>query len=234
VNCFAISSAESDSDRHIIPNIMQLRVKGGLTSKPGGYVSIRCPACKQIGTFETIGSDLTFQSDNASWPIVGHRVCPNPSCKAHLFVVINNNALFGSYPPERIDFDATAVPDSIIQSLEEAITCHANHCYVAAAIMIRKTLELLCFDQGVTGANLKERIKLLGTKAVLPPDLFSGLDDLRLLGNDAAHIESEAYEKISQEELEVGIEFTKEVLKATYQYTSLLKRLRGLKKSSGG
>jgi hypothetical protein len=40
-----------------------------------------------------------------------------------------------------------------------------------------------------------------------------GLDDLRLLGNDAAHIESKEFDAIGQEEVEIGIEFTKEVLK---------------------
>jgi hypothetical protein len=60
--------------------------------------------------------------------------------------------------------------------------------------------------------------------------LLNGLDDLRLLGNDAAHIESQVYSKVSQEEIEVALEFTKEVLKAIYQYSALLARLRSLKK----
>ncbi len=117
-----------------------------------------------------------------------------------------------------------------MDSLEEAITCHASQCFTAAAMLVRKTLELLCSAQNASGANLKDRIKDLGSKVVLPPDLFSGLDDLRLLGNDAAHIESQAYARVSQEETEVAIEFTKEVLKAIYQYAALLARLRGLKK----
>jgi hypothetical protein len=54
----------------------------------------------------------------------------------------------------------------------------------------------------------------LGTKIVLPID---GLDDLRLLGNDAAHIESQEFTTVSKEEVEIGIEFAKEVLKATFQ-----------------
>jgi hypothetical protein len=41
---------------------------------------------------------------------------------------------------------------------------------------------------------------------VIPAELLAGLDDLRLLGNDAAHIESKEYEKVGQEEVEVGIE----------------------------
>jgi hypothetical protein len=51
---------------------------------------------------------------------------------------------------------------------------------------------------------------------------------LRLLGNDAAHIESNVYDKIEREEVEVGIEFTTEVLKGVYQMSALLARLRGL------
>ncbi len=80
--------------------------------------------------------------------------------------------------------------------------------------------------------NLKERIRDLGTKIVLPKDLLDGLDDLRLLGNDAAHIESQEFNKVGQEEVEVGLELAKEVLKAVYQYSALLSRLRGLKKPS--
>lgn len=192
-------------------------------------MSFRCPACKQIGTFQVVGQDLMF-GDRTGAVLVGHRMCPNPPCHAHLFVVLQEGGLCVSYPPERIDFDSTNVPEPIIASLGEAITCHANQCFVAAAIMVRKTLELLCSAHGASGTNLKDRIKALGSRVVLPPDLLSGLDDIRLLGNDAAHIESQAYSKVSQEEIEVAIEFTKEILKAIYQYAALLARLRGLKK----
>lgn len=196
----------------------------------GGPVSVRCPACKQMGTFQPIGTDLHFRDKSGEIVLVGHRTCPNPTCKAHLFVVLKGGKVYISYPAERIDFDTTNVPEPIVESLEEAITCHANQCFIAAAIMVRKTLELLCSEQNVTGLNLKERLKKLGSQVVLPADLIVGLDDIRLLGNDAAHIESQAYTRVSQEETEVAIEFTKEVLKAIYQYSALLARIRGLKK----
>ena len=162
---------------------------------------------------------------------VGHRRCPNPDCYAHVFVVFhpNESRVVVSYPPEVIDFDATNVPTKVVNALEEAITCHANECYIAAAIMVRKTLEELCADREAKGKNLKDRIRALGGKVVLPPELLDGLDDLRLLGNDAAHIDSNVYEKIGREEVEVGIEFTKEVLKGVFQMSDLLARLRGLR-----
>ena len=94
--------------------------------------------------------------------------------------------------------------------------------------MVRKSLEELCADRGAKGSDLKKRIAALGTKVVLPQELLDGLDDLRLLGNDAAHIELKVYDKVGREEVEVGIEFTKEVLKGVYQMSALLARLRGL------
>lgn len=49
---------------------------------------------------------------------------------------------------------------------------------------------------------------------------------------DAAHFEARVYDTIDREEVETAIEFAKEILKATYQYTALLEKLRALKKDS--
>ncbi len=194
-----------------------------------GNVSVRCPACRQQGTFEPIGGIRDAAHGDMRF---GQRRCPNPACRAQLFVCIDQNyRVVVSYPAERIDFDSTDIPASVMAALEEAITCHANRCFVASAIMVRKCLEELCTERGATGGNLKERLKSLGNKVLLPNELINGLDDLRLLGNDAAHIESQAYQKVGQEEVEVGIMFTKEVLKAVYQYKTLLAKLQALKKT---
>lgn len=64
----------------------------------------------------------------------------------------------------------------------------------------------------------------------MPPELLAAADELRLLGNDAAHIEAKAYDAIGPEESELAIELAKELLKAVYQYSSLVSRLQALKK----
>jgi len=97
-------------------------------------------------------------------------------------------------------------------------------------MLIRKTLEELCSDRGAKGSNLKERISQLGNKVVLPKELLAGLDNLRLLGNDAAHIESQNYNQVGKDEVEIALAVTKEVLKAVYQYSSLVSQLQKLKK----
>lgn len=209
---------------------MKLQALGGVTAvqAPQNTVNMRCPVCGQRGTFDVIVNLMDgqlFISDKMF--ITGQRLCPNRACRAVLFVVLDSatKEVVVSYPPELIDFDITSIPASITKAMEEAIACHSIECYIAAAIMVRKTLEELCHDRKATGDNLKQRLRDLGTKIVLPKDLLDGLDDLRLLGNDAAHIESQEFNAVGKEEVEIGIEFTKEVLKATFQYTELLKRL---------
>jgi len=177
-------------------------------------------------------SSLLRVHDGGHNYVLGLRHCPDPNCAALLFFGFSDGQLTITFPAERIDFDSTNVPTLVIAAFEEAITCHANQCFIASAIMVRKTLELLCRDRGAEGDNRKERIAALGTKVVLPKELLDGLDDLRLLGNDAAHVESKEYDQVGKEEVEVGIEFTKEVLKAVYQYSILLTRLRALKKTT--
>ena len=96
--------------------------------------------------------------------------------------------------------------------------------------MVRRTLEELCEDKGIKADNLKKRVKGLKTAVVLPNGLLEALDELRLLGNDAAHIESKEYDKVGKEEVDIVIELTKEILKGVYQMDTLVARLKKLKK----
>jgi len=140
--------------------------------------------------------------------------------------------LVTSYPPIRLDFDSNNIPEKIRNTFEEALTCHASGSYVASAIMVRRTLEEICEDKSAQGSNLKARLKDLESKIVLPKELLEAMDELRLLGNDAAHIEAKDYDSISDNELEIAIDVTKEIMKGLYQYSSLLGKLRSLKKAT--
>jgi len=164
----------------------------------------------------------------------GSRACPDRDCGALVFVIYDDNAVvLSSFPPETLDFDATNLPSSVREALEEAVKCHAQQCYAAAAIMVRKTLEEVCADRGAAGTTLYARIEALGSKIVLPTGMLQALHDLRMLGNDAAHLEAQAYTHVGQDEVEAAIEVTKEILKATYQYEDIMRRLAALKRPEG-
>lgn len=215
--------------------------------REAGTVSLRCPDCRQNGTFEPITgiSDLHLSRtqrridvgghpkyDGVDW-LFGQRRCPDPNCQAHVFVVLEgNNKVATSYPAERIDFDHVGIPERIVRTLEEAITCYAEQCYTAAAIMVRRTLEELCEDRKATGDNLRKRIRKLKDSVVISEGLIEGMGNLILLGNDAAHVESRTFEQVDREEVQLGIEITKEILKAVYQEKNLVERLNKLKRNS--
>ncbi|MFV8336200.1 DUF4145 domain-containing protein [Flavobacterium sp. RSP29] len=206
---------------------MTYRITGWTAINPV-RISTKCPHCGHFGTFESNGNDTS--NNNKAF---GVRRCPNENCFGQLFFVyaINSNEILITYPANSIDFEKKNIPDKVLNAFEEAVISHSNNCFIASAIMIRKTLEEICHDRGATGKNLFNRLEDLGKKIVIPNELITGMQELRLLGNDAAHIESNTFNEVGKEEVEISIEFAKEILKAVYQYENLLARLRGLKKT---
>lgn len=202
---------------------MKLKVQALVQSK-AGVVSTRCHDCGKNGSFVTLGQDVGIGDFTC-----GQRQCPDPNCKAHIFVVVQNGRLVASYPPARVEFNSDRIPAGIRATFEEALDCHAHGLSRAAAMMVRRTLEEICEDRGASGGNLKDRLTDLRSKIVLPQELLDALDDLRLLGNDAAHIEAKTFAKIDKAEIDAAIELTQEVLKGLFQYAGLLDKLRALK-----
>lgn len=200
----------------------------GVNQAGSQQVAVRCPGCGQLGVFVPIGQDLQISTQPLI--VAGLRMCPNQACRGLLFFVSSQGQIVSTFPSVRIDFDPTGVPQKVLSPLEEVITCHANECYVASAIMVRKTLESICEDKGATGKDLKARIAALGSKILIPKELIDGMEVLRLLGNDAAHFESKVFDQVGKDEVEVAVEFTKEILKAVYQYSSLIAKLTALQK----
>lgn len=190
----------------------------------------RCPACGRDATFESLPiQDLWFAEYR-----LGQRRCPNASCRSHIFFIWRaekeGGKVVATFPSQKAPFDKADIPDKVAATFEEAITCHAEGCFKAAALMIRRTLEEMCRDKDAVGDTLKDRIQSLENVLVVPKQLFDLMGRLRLLGEDAARVESRAYDEIAKDEVEVGIELTKEILKAVYQYSSLLTKMKALKK----
>lgn len=208
---------------------MIFKLDGNNQNINGTRISTRCPHCGHNGTFEAVGNDIHNQKFQR---ILGVRRCPNENCFGHLFFVysLQNREILLTHPSDSIPFDKENVPEKVLNAFQEAIISHSNNCFIASAIMIRKTLEEICQNRSATGKTLYNKLEDLGNKIVIPKELIEGMQELRLLGNDAAHIESNTFDEVGRDEVEISIEFTKEILKAVYQYESLLSKLRSLKK----
>jgi Domain of unknown function (DUF4145) len=116
---------------------MLIPIKGYSTG-PVVEVRFRCPSCRQRGLFESLAQNLLINTDTGQ-VVAGQGCCPDSACRTHIFFVRDQNTsqLVITYPPERLDFDATNLPPTVIAAFEEAIACHASNCYVAAGIMVR-------------------------------------------------------------------------------------------------
>lgn len=199
-------------------------------------ITTRCPHCGHLGAFSNLGSyDYKAVEGNksAAMYILGVRRCPNVKCYGHLFFIADGNkTILETFPTETIPFDKENIPENVLNSFEEAIKCHSNNCFIAAGIMIRKTLEEICFEKGIQGNNLFQKLSSIGSKVTMPKELLEGINELRLLGNDAAHIEAKTFAEIGKEEIEISLEVTKEILKAVYQYQNLVASLKKLKEKN--
>ena len=203
----------------------------------GAILPLICPGCGREGHFQPIGQDVILHVSGSGIAYVvhaGNRLCPSPNCRTHVFVLyelMSGGARpIRSYPVGRIAFDTTSVPVKVTNAFDEALTCAANECYIAAGMLLRKTLEAVCEDRKAIGDNLFKRIADLRTKIILSQDLFDAMDHLRLLGNDAAHVEAKTYDDVGKDEVQTAIELTKEIIKATYQHKDLVAKLIALKK----
>ena len=64
---------------------------------------------------------------------------------------------------------------------------------------------------------------------LIPAELIQAADALRILGNDAAHIEARDYATVGKEEATLAVALASEILKSVYQYGSLVQRLNALR-----
>jgi uncharacterized protein DUF4145 len=200
-------------------------------------MSIRCPHCRELGSFDVIrAKSILFSKIGSDGPnrhpqnyLASIRICPNIQCKGLVFVIEVNGVAIEIEPPQLLDFNVENLPPRCQQTLKEAIACHGAGAYRAAAMMVRRLLEEICEDNAATGDNLHDRISALKSLVVLPLPLFEAMGELKALGNDAAHVEAKAYDNIGREEAEDSIELAKEILKALYQLKGLVGRLQARK-----
>src|SRR5690606_32239540 len=98
------------------------------TEQFAGIFALRCPHCGNNGTFQNIQkiNDVYLSSSKT---YIGIRKCPSPDCYGQVFFIRPGGNDMITYPAIRVDFDKSGIPTKILNTFEEAITCHANKCY---------------------------------------------------------------------------------------------------------
>lgn len=97
---------------------------------------------------------------------------------------LNISLAFQIWPTDTILGEG--VPKIVRESYEEAKKVKRIS-PLSFTIMIRRCLEQLCKDKSAVGGNLKEKIKDLGRKKIIPEKLADMADIIRETGNTGAH-----------------------------------------------
>jgi hypothetical protein len=117
--------------------------------------------------------------------------------------------------PPRDDILGWSIPRPIAAAFSEAAHCHAAKAFTACAIMCRKTLEGVCDDHKAAGKNLQQRLAALRDMGVIEGRLFDWADELRLVGNEAAH---DVNVQVGPEDARDTFEFTRALLEYAYTF----------------
>src|SRR5437588_5875982 len=111
------------------------------------------------------------------------------------------------YPtPRRLSWD---IPNDLRTEWEEARTCFEAKAYTATVVMVRRTLEGTCKENGSGQKTLHKALADLRDSGLIDGTLAAWADALRVLGNQGAHYTGEA---VTREDAEDALDFAEALL----------------------
>ena len=166
---------------------------------------LRCPTCK--------GPFLARQTFSAE----GYT--PDGEAYGHWRISL----LYPSVPYEL----GPPVPKNISSAYREARLCFLAGAHTACALMCRKAIECLCAEFSANGSNLKAQLKHLLDQKKLDERLYTWADQLRLVGNEAAHDTSFSAAKDEATDI---MDFTRALMEYVFVFEERFKQFMSRRK----
>ena len=126
--------------------------------------------------------------------------------------------------------DHHPLPGEVARAPQPKVAHCVGACTTTGGLARDAVRAAIARDDEATGNNLADRLEVLSTKVLLPKTLIDGLTNLRLLGNDAAHLEAQTYNSVGSDEIAVAMEVTIAILRSVYQMGDLVAKLDALKR----
>lgn len=126
---------------------------------------------------------------------------------------------------------AQGIPRPIARELIEAHACFDAKLYIAAAVMVRRTLEGMCIEQGTKKKALFQALQELRDGGKIEGRLFDWAQALRVLGNQGAHFSEES---VSREDAADALSLAEALLNYVYVFTAKYEEFQNRRQSSPG
>jgi hypothetical protein len=115
------------------------------------------------------------------------------------------------YPaPRKLSY---SIPEPLRLEWEEARACFEAKAFTACIVIVRRTLEGTCQQQGVKKRTLADSLKELRNQGLIDGILGEWADALRVVGNEGAHFTGRALER---EDAEDALAFAEALLDHLY------------------
>jgi hypothetical protein len=119
------------------------------------------------------------------------------------------------YPTDR-NISTNGMPETASRAYAIAARSYRVGLYEPCVIMCRKCIEALCQELGSTKGNLKDRLENLRKAGHIDQKLMTWADELRLIGNDAAHDLDIVIEQVDAQN---ALEFVEAILMYAFSLT---------------
>lgn len=184
-------------------------------------VAITCPHCGRVASAWVQGEatwDGVSLSGNHEEPPTSWRLL---QCSACRHVVVDWRYDFGRgfeedepsliYPRSRQM--SPEIPEGLRDELGEAQICYRNKAYKATAVMVRRTLEGTCKENGVKEKTLVASLQKLLDNGTIEQTLHDWANELRVVGNEGAHYTGNP---VSREDAEDALAFAEALVDHVY------------------
>jgi hypothetical protein len=109
------------------------------------------------------------------------------------------------------------VPESLRQEHSEARACFNAKAYTATVVMVRRTLEGVCADHGITRKPLYAALGEMKSTGLIEGRLLEWAQELRALGNDAAHFTGRS---VSRQDAKDALSLAEALMDYMYVFTA--------------
>ncbi|WP_329582221.1 MULTISPECIES: DUF4145 domain-containing protein [unclassified Streptomyces] len=127
------------------------------------------------------------------------------------------------WPPQYREL-SESIPEPLRREHSEARACLRVKAYTAVAVMVRRTLEGMCADQGVTKRQpLVASLRNLHEAGKIEGRLLEWAEALRVLGNQGAHYTGT---QVSREDARDAIALAEALLDYMYVFASQYEKFK--------
>jgi hypothetical protein len=121
------------------------------------------------------------------------------------------------------------IPPGIRQSVTEARKCFESGSYLATAVLVRRSIEGFCADQGASHGMLHRALQDLVEREVIDERLLEWADGLRILGNVGAHFTKQS---VSKQDASDAIDLIEALLDYVYVFAAKFEEFKARRNSS--